>query len=105
MKRSECTKESLCERGWKTCYSEESNFAIRYTYDEAVQAIQSGAKVKKEVCLTTKSVHIYIDGRAMLWRCATQDEIEEQQRINEQVRYEKAIKKIQARNTARMRRK
>ena len=102
MKRNECTKESLCERGWKTCYSEESNHTTQYTYDEVVQAVQSGAPVRKEVSVVTQMVFIYIDGRAMLCREATDEEVAKQREVNEQERYEKALKRINARNRSRM---
>lgn len=105
MKRSECTKESLCERGWKPCYSEESNHLTQYTFDEVMEAIQSGASVKKEVSRVTKTTFMNIGGRAMLCREATDEELAEQRESEEQARYERAIKHIQARNRARMRRK
>ena len=105
MKRSECTKESLCERGWKPCYSEESNHSIQYTFDEILEAIHSGAQVKKEVSIVTRTAFMNIGGRAMLCRKATTEEVAEQRAAEEQEHYEKAIKKIQSRNIARMRRK
>lgn len=90
--------------GWKTCYSEESNHTTRYTLDEVVQAVKAGATVEKEVGLVTKSVFININGKAMLFRQATEEELAEQRKAEEQARYERAIKKIHARNRAKARR-
>lgn len=104
MKRSEVTKESLCERGWRTCYSEKSNLTEQYTFEEVVEAIKAGAKVEKEVSLLTKKTYIHVGGECMLVKEATAEELENKKQIEEQARHERAIKKIQARNRARMRR-
>ena len=105
MKRSECTKESLCERGWKPCYSEESNHTTQYTFDEILEAIHSGASVEKEVSVIIRTVFMSIGGKTMLCRKATNEEIAKQREAEEQARYDRAIKNIQARNRAKMRRK
>lgn len=107
MKRSEVTKESLCERGWRTCYRRESDsgcYITQYTFEEVVEAVKAGAKVEKEVSLLTKKTYIHVGGECMLVKEATAEELEEQKQIEEQARHERAIKKIQARNRARMRR-
>lgn len=107
MKRSECTKESLCERGWDTCYRRESDsgcYIIKYTFEEVVDAVKAGAKVEKEISLLTNRAYINVNGETMLFRVATEEELEEQKQTEEQARYEKAIKKIHARNRARIRR-
>ena len=93
------------KRGWRTCYSDESNHLTRYTFDEVVQAIQSGAKVQKEVSLLTKTTYISIGGKVMLCKDATEVELKEQRALEEQAHYDRAIKKIEARNRAKMRRK
>lgn len=107
MKRSEVTKESLCERGWRTCYRRDSDsgcYITQYTFEEVVEAVKTGTKVEKEVCLITGNIYIHVGGECMLFKKATAEELEEQKQIEEQARYERAIKRIHARNRARIRR-
>lgn len=104
MKRSECTKESLQKKGYKTCYSEESGYEVRYTYDEVVKAIQSGATVEKEISIVCKRVYFNVDGKSMLVRPATDEEYQEEVQAKRQKQREEALKRIHNRNIVKMRR-
>ena len=102
MKRSELTVEYLVNSGWNLCYKENSN--TRYTYDEVVPVITAGGKVEKEICLLTGRAYIHVNGEVMLVKKATEQELTAQRNAEDDARHERAIKKIQNRNTARLKR-
>lgn len=103
MKRSECTVNKIKADGWITAYRENSN--KKFTYEEIVNAIQSGAKTEKEISTLTRTVYIKIDGVVMMFKHASEEEIRIQKEAEEEIWFKKAIEHIREKNMAKIRRR
>ena len=99
MKRFECTAKRLKNDGWFVAYPINSDKP--FTYEEIENAIKNGAKVEKEISTITRSVFIKIDNITMMWKPASEEEINAQRKAEENERYQRAIKNIHRRNRRR----
>lgn len=103
MKRSEISVENLTARGWKSCYKVNSNSS--YPIQETVALILAGASVEFKVEVIVRTVHVKVNGEDRLWKKASDEEVAKAEAEIADAKHEAAIKKIHARNMARIRRR